>query len=156
MRKALIVGINYYEKADSLHGCVKDAYSVNAMLERDADGSLNFHTRMLTATGPGQEVKRASLRDAIQELFAGDSEIALLYFAGHGYVEATGGYLCTSDTEVGDDGISLADVMIWGECIGRPEQSDHSRQLSQRGRWQEPHRARGRNQRRRDDPHGLD
>lgn len=113
MRKALVVGINYYKTAGSLYGCVDDAYAVNAMLERDADGSRNFHTRKLTAIGPGQEVKRSALRDAIQELFSGDSEIALLYFAGHGYVEATGGYLCASDTATGDDGISLADVMIW-------------------------------------------
>jgi len=113
MRKALIVGINYYEKVGALHGCVNDAYSVNAMLERDADGSRNFHTRIMTSTGPGQEVKRSELRAAIQELFGGDSEIALLYFAGHGYVEAAGGFLCPSDTQTGDDGISLADVMTW-------------------------------------------
>ncbi|ABS65974.1 peptidase C14 caspase catalytic subunit p20 [Xanthobacter versatilis] len=113
MRKALVVGINHYDKAGSLYGCVSDAYSVNAMLERDADGSRNFHTRILTATGPGQEVNRAELRGAIQELFNGDSEIALLYFAGHGYVEAAGGFLCPSDTETGDDGVSLADVMTW-------------------------------------------
>ena len=113
MRKALIVGINYYEKAGSLYGCVNDAYAVNAMLERDADGSRNFHTRMLISVAPGEEVKRTALREAIHELFAGDDEIALLYFAGHGYVESSGGYLCPSDTETGDDGISLADVMTW-------------------------------------------
>lgn len=113
MRKALIVGINFYETAGSLFGCVNDAYAVNAMLERDADGSRNFHTRMMTSIGPDQQVKRTALRDSIKELFADDSEIALFYFAGHGYVEATGGYLCPSDTETGDDGISLSDVMIW-------------------------------------------
>lgn len=113
MRKALIVGINYYKSVGSLHGCVNDAYAVNAMLERDADGSRNFHTRLLTATGSDQTVKRSALRTAIQGLFADDSEIALFYFSGHGYVEATGGYLCPSDTETGDDGISLADVMVW-------------------------------------------
>lgn len=113
MRKALVVGINHYQNVGSLFGCVNDAYAVNAMLERDGDGSRNFHTRIFTATGPGQEVARSSLRDAIQDLFKGDSEIALLYFAGHGYVEATGGYLCPSDTETGDDGISLSDIMTW-------------------------------------------
>ncbi len=113
MRKALIIGINYYEKLDSLHGCANDAYSVNAMLERDADGSRNFHTRLITAIGPGEEVKRTALRAAIQELFDDDSEIALFYFAGHGYIEAAGGFLCPSDTETGDDGIPLADVMTW-------------------------------------------
>ena len=113
MRKALIVGIDYYASVGSLYGCVNDAYSVNAMLERDSDGSRNFDTRLLVATGPDRGVERSTLRSAVQELFDGDSEIALLYFAGHGYIEVAGGYLCTSDTETGDDGISLADVMTW-------------------------------------------
>ena len=113
MRKALIIGVDYYLKIGCLFGCVKDAHNVNAMLERDADGSRNFHTRLITGTGPGQVVKRAELRKAIQELFNGDSEVALLYFAGHGYIESSGGYLCTSDTHTGDDGVSLSDIMTW-------------------------------------------
>jgi hypothetical protein len=111
MRKALIVGIDHYEHISGLYGCVNDAHSVKSMLDRNSDGSVNFHTRILTATGPGQPVQRKELRTAIQELFHDKHEIALLYFAGHGYVEATGGYLCPSDCESGDDGIPLADIM---------------------------------------------
>ena len=37
MRKALVVGINHYENVGPLYGCVKDARSVNEMLERNAD-----------------------------------------------------------------------------------------------------------------------
>jgi hypothetical protein len=47
----------------------------------------------------------------VRELFSDDAEIALLYFAGHGYTEDTGGFLCASDCETGDDGLSLAEVM---------------------------------------------
>lgn len=113
MRKALIIGVDFYQQVGCLYGCVRDAHGVNAMLERDADGKRNFHTRLMTATGPGQVVGRTELRSAIQELFDGDSEIALLYFAGHGYIEAAGGFLCSSDTETGDDGISISDIMTW-------------------------------------------
>lgn len=113
VRKALVVGIDYYQKISGLYGCVNDAHQVKAMLDRDADGSVNFGVKLLTATGEGQELRRKELREAIIELFRGDSEIALLYFAGHGYIEATGGYLCPSDCETGDDGISLSDVMTW-------------------------------------------
>lgn len=113
MRKALVVGIDHYEHIGSLRGCVNDAHGVKAMLDRNADGSVNFHVKFLTSTGPGQEVKRRELREAISDLFAGDSEIALFYFAGHGYIEATGGYLCPSDCETGNDGIALADIMTW-------------------------------------------
>lgn len=111
MRKALVVGINYYEKISSLHGCVDDAHSVKSALERNSDGTVNFGVRILSATGPGDGVSRAQLKDSVRELFAGDSETALFYFAGHGYIEATGGYLCATDCTTGDDGLPLADVL---------------------------------------------
>jgi len=51
------------------------------------------------------------LKEAVRELFAGDSETALFYFAGHGSAEVTGGYLITSDCQSGDDGLSLNDLL---------------------------------------------
>ena len=42
MRKALVVGIDYYESINSLHGCVNDAYAVKAVLDRHSDGTKNF------------------------------------------------------------------------------------------------------------------
>ena len=111
MRKALVIGIDYYEHAGTLHGAVNDAYAVKAMLDRNADGSVNFGTNMLSGTGDADVVSRGDIKEAIRELFSGDGEVALLYFAGHGYVETTGGYLCGSETRSGDDGVSLAEVM---------------------------------------------
>ncbi len=112
MRKALIVGIDHYDKISSLSGCVNDAHAVKAALERHADGTANFVTpRLLTGTGPSDRVEKSELKAAVRELFAGDSEIALFYFAGHGYIEDTGGFLCATETETGDDGLSLAEVM---------------------------------------------
>lgn len=113
MRKALIVGIDHYQHLDSLHGAVNDARGVRDVLERHADGSVNFTTpQLLTATDPDTAVTRRQLKDAVVELFAGDAEIALFYFSGHGYIEDTGGgYLCASNCDSGDDGLSLAEVM---------------------------------------------
>ncbi len=112
MRKALIVGIDYYEHIRHLRGCVNDAHSVNSVLERHSDGTLNFASpRMITSTGPASLVSRHELKDAVRELFRDDSEIALLYFSGHGYLEDTGGFLCASDACTGDDGLSLNEVM---------------------------------------------
>ena len=108
MRKALIVGIDHYEKIGNLSGCVNDAHSVKAMLERHADGTVNFATpKLLTGTGPGDLVDREELKAAVRELYADDADIALFYFAGHGFIEDTGGYLCTSDSRSGDDGLPL-------------------------------------------------
>ncbi|GCE42954.1 High-affnity carbon uptake protein Hat/HatR [Rhodococcus wratislaviensis] len=112
MRKALIVGIDYYDHISILTGCVNDANSVKAALERHADGRLNFPApRLLTASGATQRITKSQLKDAVRELFEDDAEVALFYFAGHGYIEDTGGFLCASDSETGDDGLSLAEVM---------------------------------------------
>ncbi len=91
MRKALIVGIDHYSHIKSLSGCVNDAHAVKAVLERHADGTVNFVTpRLLTASGLADAVEKSQLKEAVRELFSGDAEIALLYFAGHGYIEDTG------------------------------------------------------------------
>ncbi|HUY51535.1 MAG TPA: caspase family protein [Streptosporangiaceae bacterium] len=112
MRKALIVGIDHYTNIGNLSGCVNDAYSVKAALERNADGTLNFPApQVLTGTSATQPVQKKNLKEAVRQLFADDSEIALFYFAGHGYIEDTGGFLCASDCETGDDGLPLAEVM---------------------------------------------
>lgn len=113
MRKALVVGINYYAHQSRLYGCVSDAYAVKSVLERHSDGTINFDVRLLTASSSGEAVPRSELRDAIRELFADDSDTALLYFAGHGHIESTGGYILPSDSRGGDDGVSLADVLTF-------------------------------------------
>ncbi len=113
MRKALVVGINYYQYGTQLHGCVNDAISVKEVLDRNADGTINFETKILVGKNPDELVSRAKLREKIRELFSGECEIALLYFAGHGHIENTGGYLIASDSQTGDDGIPLSDVMTY-------------------------------------------
>jgi Caspase domain len=113
MRKALVVGIDYYVGLPQLFGCVNDAYSIKSVLDRNSDGTVNFDVRLLSGTGPSEAVSRAILKDRIRELFADDSEIALLYFAGHGHIETTGGYLCASDCRTGDEGLALNDVMTF-------------------------------------------
>lgn len=111
MRKALVVGIDYYEHVGSLKGCVHDAYAVEAMLDRHADGSVNFDARPIVGTGPQNIVTRTALKELVRELFADDNEVALFYFAGHGYIETTGGYLCAGDCRTGDDGLPLSEIL---------------------------------------------
>ncbi|MBB3318714.1 MULTISPECIES: caspase family protein [unclassified Rhizobium] len=111
-RKALIVGIDYYERFTPLRGCVADAQSVAQVLEKHENGDLNFQTpRKLLGTDKLTSVDRRQFRDSIVKLFSGKPEIALLYFAGHGYIDAAGGFLCPSDCRDGSDGIPLLEVM---------------------------------------------
>ena len=111
MRRALVVGIDFYEAISSLAGAVNDAHSVKAMLDRNSDGSVNFDTQLISGTDADHLVSRQQLKESVRELFAGNGEVAFLYFAGHGYLEATGGYLCAGDCRTGDDGVPLAEIM---------------------------------------------
>lgn len=111
MRKALIVGIDYYENVSGLHGCVNDAYAVKNVLERHGDGSPNFGVNLMAASNVSSKVGRKQLKDMVVELFRDDADIALFYFSGHGYIESTGGYLITSECSDGDDGFSMDELL---------------------------------------------
>ncbi|MBW2632339.1 MAG: caspase family protein [Deltaproteobacteria bacterium] len=111
MKKGLVVGIDNYAGVSQLFGCVNDAHSVKSVLERNSDGTVNFSVKLLCGTGASESVFRTELKESIRDLFSGDSDTALLYFAGHGYIEATGGYLVTSDCKSGDDGLPLTEVL---------------------------------------------
>jgi len=112
MRIALIVGINYYEHGKPLYGCVDDAHAVKAALERNDGGTVNFDCKLLTGTGLTDQVNRSDLKDSIDQLFKTDADIALFYFAGHGHIEATGGYLLATDSKRGDEGVSLSEILV--------------------------------------------
>jgi hypothetical protein len=90
---------------------VNDAHSIKSVLERNSDGTVNFDVKLLSGTGPTSPVTRSDLKDRIGDLFATDGEIALLYFAGHGHIETTGGYLLSSNARRGDEGLALIEIL---------------------------------------------
>ena len=108
MRKALVIGIDEYPTAP-LRGCVNDANSIASVLEKNGDGALNFSVRVLTA--PADVLNKAILRDAIEELFDGDSDVCLFYFSGHGVVTSTGGYIVTPDAKQYDEGVAMDEIL---------------------------------------------
>lgn len=111
MRKALVVGIDNYENCPSLSGCVNDANSVNSVLARHSDGTINFAVKLLTATSPSNLVTKKDLKKLVIDLFKYDDEVALFYFSGHGYLdENSSGYLVTSDCLNGDDGFPMSEL----------------------------------------------
>lgn len=124
MRKALCVGIDYYERGNCLRACVSDADSIANALDRHEDGTKNFEIETLygqtfTDLVPmgmdpdteeiiyghkiigGESVTARELKCAVEDLFDPDKnlDVILFYFAGHGYCNANGGYLCASDGE---------------------------------------------------------
>lgn len=108
MRRALIVGIDEYPSAP-LRGCVNDANRIAKLLKNNEDGSPNFDCKVLTA--PPLPIQRSGLKAKIEELFASEAEVALLYFSGHGTINSLGGYLVTQDARQYDEGVSMVDVI---------------------------------------------
>lgn len=105
MRKALIVGINDYPQYP-LNGCINDAQSMGEMLSKHEDGSKNFDVNLQT------NIKsKGQLLEFIDKLFKGNSEVALLYFSGHGYLDELGGYIVTPDYCSHDMGVSMSDIL---------------------------------------------
>ncbi len=108
MKKALIVGIDDYPTSP-LFGCVNDANAIGTILETDGNGDPNFGVEFMTS--PSKTVTRPTLREAIELLFTGEPDMALLYFSGHGYIKSTGGYLVTTDAKKYDEGVSMDEIL---------------------------------------------
>ena len=109
MKKALVIGIDDYPNCP-LHGCVNDAVSVAGVLEKNGDGSPNFSVKLLTSNRLKVNCKALNL--AIDELFSGSSETALLYFAGHGLINSAGeGYIVAQDGQLGAWGLPLSELL---------------------------------------------
>ena len=67
MRKALIVGTDYYESISHLHGCVQDAYNMKTVLDRHSDGTKNFDVLLETSTGSKNCISRKELKDPVKQ-----------------------------------------------------------------------------------------
>lgn len=106
MKKALIVGINNYPSSP-LCGCINDASGVATILATHGDGSPNFDVRLETDVPT-----KSQLKTLIVDLFSGNSDIVLMYFSGHGFLNEIGGYLVTPDHAKYDEGISMDEILV--------------------------------------------
>lgn len=83
MRKALFLGINQYDTIKSLNGCANDARQMYEVLSKHADERPNFSSQVFVS--PEADLSKQFIMEKIEELFKGDLEVALFYFAGHGF-----------------------------------------------------------------------
>ena len=105
MRRALLVGIDNYPN-NALRCCCNDVDSLNSLLGKHEDGSVNFETRVKKNIS-----EKSKLIADIKECFSGDADVALFYYSGHGCIEANGGYLVTPDYNRHDMGVSLQNIL---------------------------------------------
>ncbi len=111
MKRALVVGIDDYDDPNQLSGCVNDAIELAVLLGANGDGSPNFDVRRLISSEGA--ITSEILHKEINELFKGDAETALLYFAGHGILidETNNGFLVTQDGKNPNWGINLSGIL---------------------------------------------
>jgi hypothetical protein len=110
MKKALVIGIDEYVEFP-LKKCVNDALSVSELLEKNANNDPNFS--VVTITSRNSTVNNGLLTSAVEDLFSGDAETALLYFAGHGILDRTtdAGYIVAQDGRKGSWGLSFGHIL---------------------------------------------
>ena len=110
MRKALVIGIDKYPTS-ALSGCENDAVAIANTLRTNGDGSPNFAVKLITSDDT--TVTSEVIHTALGELFSGDAETALFYFAGHGIVSAStnAGYIVSQDGKKGSWGVSLSEIL---------------------------------------------
>ena len=113
-RKALIIGVNDYDRIGSLNWCENDAIGMSQALEREATGDPNFSVKLLT-TNNNTELKSSYVKSMIQELFSGEAEVALFYFAGHGGFNEnmSEGVICLQNYDNDEGYIRISDILNW-------------------------------------------
>jgi hypothetical protein len=105
VKKALIVGIDNYP-GKPLFCCKNDAEAIGNILRRNGDGTVNFDTKVMLDVG-----SKSELKSAINECFAGNADIALFYFSGHGIIDTISGYIVTPDHKMSDWGVSMQEIL---------------------------------------------
>ena len=102
MKKAAIIGINEYPNVP-LTSCVNDANAVGTLLKINGDGSPNFDVKIYKDV-----TNKNKLTEIACDLFKGENETALFYFAGHGKKNEMDTFLVTPDAQKYDLGLSVS------------------------------------------------
>lgn len=122
MKRALLVGIDKYESASPLNGCVNDVNALMPLLTRNEDDSPNFECVVNTSASE-KPVSRRNLLDSIELLLNPGANIALFYFAGHGQQVDNDVVLVSQDGSGSDLGVSMSEVLAKVQHSRVPEVS---------------------------------
>ena len=118
MKRALLVGIDDYDRFSGLDGCVADVDMLEPLLSRNDDDSPNFDCQKRTSATGG--VTRDALLGDIDALLGGGADVALFYYAGHGAGSDTDVSLVTRDATPATPGIAFSQVLakVAGSSVG--------------------------------------
>ena len=107
-RRALLCGISDYPQSP-LMASVKDARNLSDTLSKNEDGSPNFFCEQLLSSQT--QVTKGRLRQQLIELFKHECDVALFYFAGHGYQDEFDWYMVTQDSSQYDAGVPISNII---------------------------------------------
>lgn len=96
MRKALIVGTDFYHTISNLNSLKIDTESILDSSETEAN---NCDVLLETSTGERKYLTKIDLRNEIELLFKDSIDFAFFYFSENGYIDSTNGYLTSSEYE---------------------------------------------------------
>jgi hypothetical protein len=122
MKRALLVGIDEYESASPLKGCVNDVNALMPLLARNEDDSPNFEC-VVKRSASESPVSRRNLLESIESLLKPGADIAVFYFAGHGRQVDNDVVLVSQDGRGSDLGVSMSEVLTKVQRSRIPEVS---------------------------------
>ncbi len=100
-KKALLIGNDNYSNAVNLSGCLNDTKAMEPLLQYNENGTRNFFTNRLN------NLSNNNIKREIRKFLKRNSDYAMLYFSGHGYIDNNGGYLCGVDASKDKIGVSM-------------------------------------------------
>jgi len=110
MRRALLVGINHYDRSP-LKGCIPDTERMKEVISKHENGDPNFDCHMWISNPDERNITVAHLKSKLHDLFNHEADVVLFYFSGHGASTTLGSYLVTQDAQKFDEGVSLSEVI---------------------------------------------
>lgn len=109
--KAVVLGISNYENAP-IEGAAEDAARVATLLSTHETRERNFGVNLIQQQ-PDQALTSMGVLGEVRALFSEPCDIALFYFAGHGWIDPqTNRFeICVSDGERSEQFIRLSDII---------------------------------------------
>jgi Caspase domain len=118
VKRALLIGIDRYDRFGDLAGCVNDVEAIAPLLARNEDGGPNFQCQ--TRRSDDVRVTRDGLLADLDALLGSPADLAVFYFAGHGAELSADVALVTQDGTPVTPGVTMSEVMakVAGSPVG--------------------------------------
>lgn len=111
MKRALLVGIDFYVSVNHLAGCANDVRALLPLLARNEDDSPDLDCRQLIGSDAQSAVSRDMLLEQVDSLLSPGADYVLFYFAGHGTGFEGDVILVTSDATQTTPGVRFTEIL---------------------------------------------